>query len=383
MPDNLHDSQIDPRLTVGGNRPPIVEDLKFAVDGLPERLMVEFKEFVDRTNELASMIDALPAEVTDANQGMFSDAVAQITAHTKVVDAKRKELNVPILFAQRSVNGFCDKYVFEILDSDGKGEPRLKQILESKLTKFQVDKIEAEKRRRAAEEAEARRKEVEAQRAAQEAERKAREAREAEARRIADEERKVREAAAAEQKRKDDEERERQRVEAEKLAKITNERQMKAEIERQAKEKAAREERERVEAIARQEREAREATERAARESKAAEDRAKAEAEAKSAQEAADRAAAEAEAARKATAAKAASLHTTRGDYGSNASLTTRYAGSVIDREKMLESAATVWPFIKDEHLAMALNAIVKLHKDRVKVEGCIIAPVMKTQVRG
>jgi len=382
-PDDLktRDLDMNPRAGIGGNMPPPEETWRELNEMLPGYLEGTFEKIVARAQDLLTALDRVPEIANEETAGRVSDFVAQVNACVKEAEARRVDLVAGPLTAQRTINTFFDKNVFDLLDTP-KGRTGVKQKLLAMLTGWEQKKADMERRRRQEEEARARAAAAEAERLRLEAERKAREAAEAERRRQEEEARRIREAEEAERRRKAEEERRIREEEEARLKKIENQRQLNAEIARQEKARKEREEREAREKIEREAREKAEAERRAREAAEAERQRLEAEAAAKAAREAEERAAAELAEREKAAAAKAAELHTVRGDYGSSSSLRGTWKGYITDREALLKDP-TIHPFIADEALQKAVNAYVKIHKNTKPIAGVEVRYDTGAVVRG
>lgn len=145
------------------NRPPVPDLIKDLASDLPEWLASEHDQLTARRDELLAAADRAPAEVADDDTlRKMSDFVKQLTACTKASEAARVAAKEPTLSAGRVIDGFF-KAISDPLD-------RTKQTVERRMTAYQRQVAEAERRRREEEAAYAR---IEAERQAKEAAEKA------------------------------------------------------------------------------------------------------------------------------------------------------------------------------------------------------------------
>lgn len=256
-------TDINPRATMGGNKPPIEKPAK-PID-IHADLDERYPQIDARAKELTATAETVPSVIGDDDTcGKAQELVKQIRVHVSTCKATRKIEKEPYDDGGKAISGWFGKR-FEVLDGD------LKDKVTGRIDAYLKKKEDEERIRR----------EEEARKAREESERKLKEAQEAEQRRI--------EAEAAAERARQEEER----------AKAEKERQLKEAREAEERARVAREQ-EKIAEAARKEREAREARE--ALERKAAEARQKEIDEAA----AAKRAEEEAERKRKAEEARAA-----------------------------------------------------------------------------
>lgn len=395
--------------TKGHNRPPFEEWYREMNETLPDYLAQELAPEIERTNALVANAKNVPDVIqNDDEESKATDIVSQMKKHAKVIDGRRSALNVGPTQAKAIIDGFCKKRGIEPIDAEvaridrplttykrEKAE-RLRREAEARAER---ERIEAEKRRQEAAEAERKRQEAEAAR--QRAEQEAKAAEEArrkavEEARLAKERQEAAELAAkaaeaqrkAAQMRREEEERKAQDAtrKREREAAETRARRAQEEEDRQAR--RAQEERERAE---------REAQERARQKEEADRQRAAqdaAEAERRTAREterettrdsktatslaaSSDRDAHKAE---RAADASQASLSGSRGDLGGQSSLRTRWVGELVDRDKL--DLKKLRPFLSDEHLQVAINKYVTVHKGSQPLAGAKIYEDDSTTVR-
>ena len=145
------------------NRPPVPELIKDLASDLPEWLTSEHDQLTTRRDELLAAAGRAPAEVADDDTlRKLSDFVKQLTACTKASEAARVAAKEPTLGAGRVIDGFF-RAISDPLD-------KAKQTVERRMTAYQRQVAEAERRRREEEAASAR---MEAERQACEAAEKA------------------------------------------------------------------------------------------------------------------------------------------------------------------------------------------------------------------
>lgn len=145
------------------NRPPVPELIKDLASDLPEWLASEHDQLTARRDELLAAAERAPAEVTDDDTlRKMSDFVKQLTACTKASEAARVAAKEPTLSAGRVIDGFF-KAISDPID-------KTKQTVERRMTAYQRQVAEAERRRREEEAAYAR---MEAERQSREAAEKA------------------------------------------------------------------------------------------------------------------------------------------------------------------------------------------------------------------
>lgn len=290
------DSNIDPRLNIGGNNPPD------PIEILREHLAETYTDLATRGVNILDMESRLPAEMDDEWEAKVSEAIKSCTKFVANSEVSRLAANEP----HRALIAATDAYFKKTSDKVAAFKAKLTRDY---LTPYQQRKADAEKKRREAEAAEARRvQEAEARRQREEQAR-LEEVRRQEAAAKAELERQEREAREASERA------ERQRMEAARQAAEATNRATRA-----AAEKA------RLDAEARQ-REAQEADyrlEAAQRaEAKAIADRQQQEADAKAAREAEEEAKAVTAKAEKAAGGRAAGMHKSRTDLGAVSSLRT------------------------------------------------------------
>ncbi len=293
----------NPRVVMGGNKPPLVDFYREQNELLPEYLSEQSPEIIQRFEDLKGAFARAPLTVEDRETNeKFTDFVkkkiASCRSAIKGLHAINKE---PFLTGGKIVDNFYLRRLDEM-------EGWVKE-LQKRQTEYNV-KVEAEERR-----------------VREEAERKARAAA-AEAERIAAEERRKAAEIAAEQERQAAAERKRQAeiaAEAQRqadaaAAAIKNEQDMAKALEMEAAEKVRRAERE--------EQARKDAAVAAARQ-------AEAEAAAKTAAEEAARRQALADEATKAAEAKSIELTRTRGEQGGVSSLRTEWKIECEDLQKL------------------------------------------------
>jgi hypothetical protein len=374
-----------PLFGVGHNQPPA------SVEILRENLQEKNEPLLSRYKDLVAAADQTPVKCEDEELAKtITERIKLIRTCANNADAIRTAEKEPFMTLERAVDGFFQPIIKTLQEK--------KQRLERTLGDYH-EKIAAEKRRLA---------EEEARKAREEAARKAREAQELEAA--------VKAAREAEEKRR--------REAAEK-----------AERERLEAEAAERRRKEAAETAARQAREAEEAAKRAAEEENTKKRKA-AEAEAKRKREEAEksereRIAAEEEAKRKKDEATASQQESTRleskaveepdnmaplvntlldevaaaekratnatrqaeanpgklsvthGNYGSRSSLRQKWKGKIIDREAI--DWAAIGPHISDQALQVALNSWIEVNakgEGTPQLAGCELWRENVAQVR-
>jgi hypothetical protein len=377
----MSDQTINPRATIGGNRPVLEEMLKEINDDLPARLQAECGEVIDRARELVENAKSVPDVIENEDQeANATDIVSQMNKHHKIADSRRLGIGALPRQTQAIINSFF---------GDGALTPLEKAVkrIDPAVTKFKRIKAERELREREEKERLAREEAERQRKATEEAQRKQREA-EAARQRALDEERRAKEAAvrarqeaeAAEQRRK---EAERRRIEQERLA---------AEAESKRKKDAA----------DRAARKAKEDAEQAQRDKLAAEEAARAERErAKTAKTEAAlthaniadanrevrtaasltrHADADVRKAERAAGAKLSEVSGVKGEYGGQSSLRTRWVGIIMDRKKL--DLEALRDFMSDDDLQKALDKFVSVHKGGRKLKGAVIQEESNTTFR-
>ena len=157
------DTDENPRAVIGGNRPPIDEQV---VIDLTEALASE--GLTARIEDLIASAGRAPNITSPEIAGRYADLIKQMVAAGKAVEAQREKLNRPLLNAQRALKGRADAIVSPLKDAEADAR--------AKVNRYDAERAEIERQARLKREAE---------------ERKAREEAEAERRRlqaIADEE---------------------------------------------------------------------------------------------------------------------------------------------------------------------------------------------------
>lgn len=318
---------------------------------LRARLEQTHQPLIERQRELLDMESRLPAEMDDDWEARIIAGIKSCTKYIRNCETTRLDANEP----WRAKIAVTDGFFKGLSDKVDKLKTRLTKEY---LTPYQQKKANAEKARREAEAAEARRRQEE----------EARKARE-EANRLAEIKRKEREAKEAqeraERERREAEERQR---EAERLAAEAKNRR---EREAAAKAKADAE---------RLEREAAEAARKAEEDKRRVErERQEQEAEAKKAREDAERAKAEQAAAEKSAGAKAADMSRTRTDLGAIGSLRTVWKHRVVDPDKV----PRIYCRVHEPAIVAAIRASTdKDGKCDLTIPGVEIFPVTDSVVR-
>lgn len=137
---------------VGHNAPP-------EVDPLRERLIEQSEALLKRRDELLASAERAPSSVNDDEvAGKVADLIKLLTACHKNAEAARVSAKEPFLTSSRAVDGFFTTITEPLASA--------KKRIEQRLTVYQREKAEAERRRR---EEEARRQQAEAERLRKEA----------------------------------------------------------------------------------------------------------------------------------------------------------------------------------------------------------------------
>jgi len=143
--------------TIGDNQPPA------DADPLRERLTSDYADLVKRKADLLEAADRVPDTIEDDDTaGKVADFIKQLMACTKSLNSHRTSEKEPYLAGGRTVDGFF-KGLAEPLD-------KKKKVIEARLTTYQRQKAEEERRAREAVE---KRAQEEAARLQREAEEKA------------------------------------------------------------------------------------------------------------------------------------------------------------------------------------------------------------------
>lgn len=277
----MNDLSPNPRITPGGNRPPIAKPS--GAEDLIADLDVRHIEFSDRFLQLCASAERAPSKIeSDEICGKIQDLVKQIRVLEGSMDSTRKIETEPYKDAAKTVDAWFVKKQVALSESDKKKPPGWKEKLTARIDVWLEEKAAAERIRReeaarlereraeelARQAAKAEQEKIEAQRKLQEEQRKLAETEAARLKAIEDAAKAEAAAAAAkaeaariERQRKIDEdaEKERRRLQA-------------IEDDRLAKERAAR-------AVADAEAEAQRKVEREAEEARIADAKAKREAE--------------------------------------------------------------------------------------------------------
>lgn len=410
MPDDIRQSSTDnPRATSGNNRPPVESLFQELIDELPNRLAAECKEMTERADALVANAQEVAGDINSEEQeSSATDIISQIKKHIQLADSRRLGINSLPRKAKDMIDTFFAKKAIDPLQA------QVDRITPG-LTRWKRVKAENERREREERERQAREEAERQRQAAAEAERKRREAEDAKRRaeeqaRAAEEAKRkaVEEARLAEERKLKAQEEERQAEErrkkasaeaeaAEARAKEATRKAAREKAEREAEAARRREEdevRQKAEARSRADEEQRRKTEAQAQAAAERERQAAAKTEvglakgeladasrdAKTAVSMAKHAEGDANKATRAAHAKVSELSGARGDYGGQSSLSTRWVGDIVDRDKLDKNA--LWPFLTDEHLQIAVNAYVAVHKGTRPLKGANIYEDSTTVVR-
>lgn len=118
------DADDNPRAVIGGNRPPIEEqiviDLGEALDG---------DGLAKRIADLLASYERAPAKIASAEiAGRYADMIKQMSAAGKAVEAEREKLNRPLLNAQRALKGRADAVTAPLKDAEIGARARVKSF---------------------------------------------------------------------------------------------------------------------------------------------------------------------------------------------------------------------------------------------------------------
>lgn len=138
------DTDENPRAVIGGNRPPIDEQV---VIDLAEALAAE--GLTARISDLIASAGRAPNITSPEIAGRYADLIKQMVAATKAVEAEREKLNRPLLNAQRALKGRADAVVAPLKDAETSAR--------AKVAQYDREQAEIERRQREAAEAERRR----------------------------------------------------------------------------------------------------------------------------------------------------------------------------------------------------------------------------------
>lgn len=138
------DADSNPRAVIGGNQPPIDEQI---VIDLAEALDVE--GLTARIADLIAAAGRAPKIDSPEIAGRYADLIKQMVAAGKAVEAEREKLNRPLLNAQRALKGRADAIVAPLKDAE--------QDARAKVSRYDAEQAEIERKRREAAEAERRR----------------------------------------------------------------------------------------------------------------------------------------------------------------------------------------------------------------------------------
>jgi len=123
------------RFGIGGNSPP--DDITL----LGEHLSESTEGLVKRKNDLLAAVERAPAEITDdIGAGKMADLIKLIGACMRTAETGRTSAKEPFLAASRLVDGFFKKITEPLGDA--------KAVIERRLTLYQRNKAEAERRER-------------------------------------------------------------------------------------------------------------------------------------------------------------------------------------------------------------------------------------------
>lgn len=365
---------IDPRLQIGGNKPPIAEQMK-----------ENHKELFEQLEALAAAAELVPPVIqNDEDEGAAQDVVLKCKRVIKTADAMHKLEKEPY-----------DKIIKELKAAFAIPTEKVDKVAKVIIERLDVykEKKATEERRKREEEARKQREEAERlQREAEEAERRQREA--AEARRLEEEraaraqaerERAEREAREA-RERAEELKRQQAKMEQERKERLEREeRERKERAEQDAAEKAASEARRKAEEEAHAKRMAEMKAQREEEERKAKESReaaAKALEERRQAEDAASAAKRDERAAAKvvnnsiddavrmekradkldgAAQAPEAELSRGRGEYGSVASRVTTWTYTILDRDKI--PLETLRAYMHPDAIDAAVTRYMNAHR--------------------
>lgn len=132
----LPEADANPRAVMGGNRPPIDEQV---VIDLTEALIAE--GLTKRIEDLIASFGRAPEVTSSEIAGRYAEIIKQMVAAAKAVEAEREKLNRPLLNAQRSLKGRADGIVAPLKEAEATARARLK--------KFDDDMAELERQRQA------------------------------------------------------------------------------------------------------------------------------------------------------------------------------------------------------------------------------------------
>lgn len=138
------DTDENPRAVIGGNRPPIDEQV---VIDLAEALAAE--GLTARISDLIASAGRAPNITSPEIAGRYADLIKQMVAAGKAVEAEREKLNRPLLTAQRALKGRADAIVAPLKDAE--------MTARAKVDQYDREQAEIERKRREAAEAERRR----------------------------------------------------------------------------------------------------------------------------------------------------------------------------------------------------------------------------------
>ena len=138
------DTDENPRAVIGGNRPPIDEQV---VIDLVEALAAE--GLTARISDLIASAGRAPNITSPEIAGRYADLIKQMVVAAKAVEAEREKLNRPLLNAQRALKGRADAVVAPLKDAETSAR--------AKVAQYDREQAEIERRQREAAEAERRR----------------------------------------------------------------------------------------------------------------------------------------------------------------------------------------------------------------------------------
>lgn len=356
----------------GHNLPPTTSDEQ--AENIRTRIEAEHAWMIDRQKQLIEAVPRVPEEINADNVGQATDFIKQITAASKALNGARVSEKEPFLAAGRTIDG-----IFKNLTEPLK---KAKETIQERVNIYLRAKEAAERARR----------EEEAERLRIENERLRREAAEAEERRQREEQERQQAAKKAEEERLA----EVARKEEEKLAEIEtyrNDRRWRvqkrlddgkidqAHADRLIAQINERTERATAEADAMLDRALEQAEKASARDAEALAVQArKADRETKRDEKAIVRAAATVTKAEKAAEAPAADLARTRGEYGSVGTLQERWDYRVVDWPAV--DLEALRPFLARDDIEKSIRAFINVNKGDRELAGVEIFPDLQGQTR-
>lgn len=132
------DAEENPRAVIGGNRPPIDEqvviDLGEALDG---------EGLTKRIADLIASAGRAPEITSPEIAGRYADLIKGMVTASRAVDAEREKLNRPLLNAQRALKGRADAVLAPMQEAERGARAKVKTFDDAELEKQRKRQAEA------------------------------------------------------------------------------------------------------------------------------------------------------------------------------------------------------------------------------------------------